>query len=296
MAFKSKINVGELTSMDFKSYANLLKKEVAQAAKFGETSVVAFSHFKFACGYEGTLLLLGKFSGELAKYYKKAKIERKQEKDFARGVCYFETNDKGEIQMHIALSDGKGKPDKLQKNGKALFKKLGITPQIVKGDLELGMTESLHEEELTTIEDAASEENDTLSMTKIHTTYKKLLQQVNTLLVPILKEKQFDLLKRPHFELAKKALAASYSFLDKYEELEGKEQEKFAQHQEIVSGKHEQLQKIAAKVKKELTQKAQVHGSNENVTGVLKDVQVAMDEMRQQFKDAFALIEEMKIA
>jgi len=150
-----------------------LKKEVTRAAKFGETAVVALSHFQFSCGYQGTLLLLGKFSGELAKFYKQAKLTRKKERDYAKGTCYFEIDDKGQVQMHIALQDGKGKPDKLKKNGKVLFKKLGFNPQIIQGELGLSNSDQLSSSEVEFIEEEADYENDQETMQQVYKKYQK---------------------------------------------------------------------------------------------------------------------------
>lgn len=295
MAFKSKIKPNEVKDMDFKTYTATLKKEIAKAAKFGETSVVAFSNYKFACGEEGTLLLLGKYSGELVKFYKEAKLKRKKEKDFAKGTCYFDTDDNGNIKMSIALNDGKGKPDKLKKNGKALFKKLGFVPDIFKGDLpEVDGDAQLSEQEVGHIEDTADEQNDNQTLGKVAKQYEQAYKKLADHVVPLIKMKDKAVYNPKHFEVAKAAFKASASFLDKYKESKEKAQEKFATIQQNVQARHEQIQKIAAKVKLELSKKAQVQGSSENVEQVLEDLQSTIKDMRQKFQKAFDLIEKIK--
>jgi hypothetical protein len=123
MAFKSKIKITDLPTLPHKDYMNIFRKDVERAAKFGQTGVVVLSDFQFACGEVGTLILLGKMSGPLKNYYKELKKERKQEKDFAKGTCYFEDVDGDNPKMRIALDDGKGKPTKMKKNGKKTLEK-----------------------------------------------------------------------------------------------------------------------------------------------------------------------------
>ncbi|MCP4440061.1 MAG: hypothetical protein GY810_14035 [Aureispira sp.] len=297
MAFKSKIKPNEVKDMDFKTYTATLKKEVAKAAKFGETSVVAFSNYKFACGHEGTLLLLGKYSGPLAKFYKESKLKRKKENDFAKGTCYFETDDKGSVQMSIALNDGKGKPDKLRKNGKALFKKLGMTPHIIKGELPtVDEDTQLSQEEVEHIENSADQQNDDQSLAKVAKQYEQAYKKMANHVIPLIQLKDKAVYNSKHFEVAKMAFKASASFLNKYQEAKEKAQEKFSGIHKTVQNRHKQIQKIVAKVKLELSKKAQVHGSTNDVEQVLEDVQSTIKDMRQKFQKAFNLIEKIKLA
>jgi len=87
----------------------------------------------------------------------------------------------------------------------------------------------------------------------------------------------------------------SASFLDKYEELDAKEQTTFTTIQQSIQHRHNSLQKIAAKIKKIVSKNAQIKGSSENVKELLEDVQTVMDDMRNQFKKAFQLIEQFKL-
>lgn len=295
MGFKSKLKPKEVEHLDFKSYTKILQKEVEKAAKFGETSVVAFSNYQFTCGHEGTLLLLGKFSGDLAKFYKSAKLERKKEKDFARGVCYFETAKNGSITMHIALKEGVGKPDKIKKNGKGLFKKLGLASNIFKGDLPVVEENvSLSSQEIEAIENAADDENNLKTLKRLGKEYKSAYENLGNEVLPLLKKEEGAAFSLQHFEIAKMAFKASASFLDKYEEVKSKKKkEKFADFYENIKKQHDKLQRIAAKVKKELSNKAQVHGSSEEVELVLQEVEATINEMRQKFQVAFDLIQKI---
>jgi small nuclear ribonucleoprotein (snRNP)-like protein len=294
MGFKSKIKPNEIEGLDFKTYTNMLKKEVVKAAKFGETSVVVFSNYKFACGHEGTLLLLGKYSGELVKFYKGAKLKRKKEKDFARGVCYFETKEDGSVTMHIALQEGVGKPDKIKKNGKALFKKLGLATNIFKGELPVvDENVNLSSQEIEEIEHTAEEENDLKALGRLGKEYKYAYENLVNQVLPLIKMKEGADFVPAHFEIAKAAFKASASFLAKYEEANDKKQDKFAKFYEGIKNQQGQLQKIAAKVKKELSNKAQVHGSSENVEAVLEEVETTIKDMRQKFQKAFDLIDKI---
>jgi hypothetical protein len=302
MGFKSKIKPNEVETLDFKTYTSMLKKEVVKAAKFGQTSVVVLSDYKFACGYTGTLLLLGKFSGELVKFYKSAKLKRKKEKDFARGVCYFETKEDGSVMMHIALQGGIGKPDKIKKNGKGLFKKLGIASNIFKGDppvvdanIKLSSQET---EEFKTIEETADDENNLKTLKRLAKEYKHAYGNLASQVLPILKEEKSEFTPQ-HFEIAKAAFKASASFLDKYEEVDKNKRDKFVEFYERIKNQDEQLKKIAVKVKRGLIKKAS-HVSSEEIEdveamkAVLEKVKETIKGMRQKFQEGFDLTAKVK--
>lgn len=295
MGFKSKINPSELGQMTQKEYQKVIQKEINRAEKFGSTEIMVFSDFEFACGTVATLMIIGKLSGNLAKFYKKAKQERKKENDFAKGTCYFETTEKEGTKLHIALNDGKGKPTKMQKNGKALFKKLGIKPNIFKGELPAELladtNAQLNESEEAQIAQTAEEGNEDKSLARVAKQYQKLHQKVAQQLIPILKSGQG--LEDAHFELAKKAYTAAKSFLDKYEEAKPKAQERFADLQVKVGKEQDKLKKIAAKVKKELSNKAQVHGSAEDVAALLSEVEDTLAEMKPKFEAAFQWLDQL---
>jgi hypothetical protein len=302
MGFKSKIKPNEVETLDFKTYTSMLKKEVVKAAKFGETSVVALSNYKFACGYTGTLLLLGKFSGELVKFYKSAKLKRKKEKDFARGVCYFETKEDGSVTMHIALQGGIGKPDKIKKNGKGLFKKLGIASNIFKGDppvvdekIDLSSQET---EEFKIIEETADDENNLKTLKRLAKEYKHAYGNLASQVLPLLTKEDPEFTPQ-HFETAKAAFKASASFLDKYEEVGEGKRDKFVEFYERIKSQDGQLQKITVKVKRGLIKKAS-HVSSEEMEdmdamkAVLKEVEETIKDMRQKFQKGFDLVAKVK--
>lgn len=298
MSFKSKLDPTQLSSMTQKEYQKVIKKEIARAEKFGSTDIMVFSDFKFSCGNTATLMLLGKQSGNLAKFYKKAKVERKKENDFAKGVCYFEVTEKEGTKLHIALKDGKGKPQKMQKNGKALFKKLGIKPNIFKGELPADLladsTDQLNASEETQIEQTAEESNEGKALAKIAKQYQKLYKKVGSEIVPLLKSKEQLVFEPAHFELAKKAYTAAKSFLDKYEEAKPKAQERFEALYTKVQTTQETLRKITAKVKKELSNNAQIHGSAEEVEALLAEVEDTLAEMKPQFEAAFQWLDQLE--
>jgi hypothetical protein len=302
MGYKSKIKPNEVETLDFKTYTSMLKKEVVKAAKFGQIDVVVLSNYKFACKYTGTLLLLGKFSGELVKFYKSAKLQRKKEKDFARGVCYFETKEDGSVTMHIALQGGVGKPDKIKKNGKGLFKKLGIASNIFKGDppvvdekIDLSSQET---EEFKTIEETADDENNLKTLKRLAKEYKHAYGNLASQVLPILKGEKPEFTPQ-HFEIAKAAFKASASFLDKYEEVDKNKRDKFLEFYKRIKNQDEQLKKIAVKVKRGLIKNAS-HVSSEEMEdvkamkAVLEEVEETIKGMRQKFQEGFDLIAKVK--
>lgn len=288
MAFKSKIDPNAVAEMDFKTYTNLLKKEVKKAAAFGETDVIIFSDFTFACGHIGTMMLLGKFSGNLAKFYKKSKIERKTEKDFAKGTCYFKTKEDDNVEMHIALDDGKGKPAKMKKNGKALFRKLGFGIEIIKGELaEDSNEEEASEEETPTLDtvieehltDSSAQENEDKGIRLIAKQYQSAYQLLTLNVLPLLKNNNTQTLHKDHYGIALKAYKLSLSFLDKYKEAKEPQQAKLSDFHKKASDNHPQLQKILAKIKQTLEKGAQVHGDMENMEQLLEKASVLMREI-----------------
>ena len=172
MSFKSKLKPEELSTLTQFNYIKFCEKEVKRAAPFGQLGVVILSDYVFACGTTATLLLFDKPSGPLMKYYKQLKKERSQEKDFAKGSCYFEDVDGDHPTMRIALEDGKGKPAKMQKNGKKLFKKLGFAVEIFKGELAVDKGLLKEEAELVTGEN--------LTLDEALQTFSSLYQQLST--------------------------------------------------------------------------------------------------------------------
>jgi hypothetical protein len=278
MAFKSKIKPEDLKDLTEVNYIKLCQKEVKRAAKFGETGVVILSDYQFACGAVGTMMILGKMSGPLMKYYKQLKKDRSQEKDFAKGICYFEGTEGDNPVMRIALNDGKGKPAKMKKNGKKLFKKLGFETDIFKGELSLE-EETLAEEELDQIEEQVDTENDDQQMKRIVANYKKAYGLVAKNLVPKLKDKNG--ITEAHYQLARKLLKLSKSLQDKLEEIGQEDAEKYKAFVEDVKAKEPKIIKIVANLKKWLSERT-VEGSLEEIIQQLNEKKAVIDAKMNQ--------------
>ncbi len=294
MAFKTKINPSELVQMTYKDYEKAIKKEIAKAQKFGQTEVIIFSDFQFACGKSATMLLLGQQSGALTKFYKQAKKDRKKENDFAKGVCYFESKEGEATTLHIALNDGKGKPVQMKKNGKSLFKKIGLLPNIFKGDLPAKLLANfegdLNQEEIIQMSQEADKSNDHKAILLVFKQYQKALKQLTAEVLPLIQMKENAPYKPKHLEIAKKTYFLSLSFLDKYEEVNEARQAKFADKKARIEEKQPLLRKIAAKIKKELSQKAEIHGSSEEMETVFKNIDNALEDLKPKFQKALDLV------
>lgn len=287
--FKTKINPEELGSTTYEEYVAVLKKEVKKAQKYGRTNVIVLSNFKFACGTVSTMMVLGKLSGPLSKWYKKLKKERAVEKDFALGDCFFEPQDDGITKLHIALNDGKGKPDKMAKNGKKIFKKIGLTPNIFKGELpeDLVGEGEFNDTELELIEQEADESNDNQSLGKVFRQYTKAYKELAEEVIPRLKMPEQEAQWHPqHLDIARQAFFFSKSFLDKFEEVREKTQEKFGERKQQIEERQPILQKIAAKVKTMFETKATMDSSisfnkGEEVATVLNTMKTQLAELNQ---------------
>ncbi|CAA6818171.1 MAG: Unknown protein [uncultured Sulfurovum sp.] len=283
MAYKLKMDPNDLASMTYKKYVDFCKKEVVKAAKFGETEVVILSDFEFSCKNVGTLILMGKLSGPLLKFYKKQKKERSQEKDFAKGSCVFDKDELGNPVMNIALNDGKGKPSKMLKNGKALFKKIGMTPNIFKGDmLESVKDGDLAEEEVGVIKGQVDDENDHQAMAQIIRQYKKTYGVVVAQIVPMLSNKEAaTTLNSSHLELAKRLFALSSSVQNKFTEITKGGRKKHQEFHDKVVAKHDQVRKIAGAVKKILADNADIEiGVKGMEESLKKDIKTLMSELK----------------
>lgn len=250
MAFKHKKKIEEILAMSFEEYAKFLKKEINRAAKLGQLDAVVCSNHAFADGKESALVLMGVYTGELAKFFK----ENKAKKEFAKGTCFFEQTEAG-VTMHIALNAGKGKPDKVKKGGKKLWSKLGIDSKFYAGELP-NLDASLDavnvgEEELTATVDAANDEQKIGVVVKQYQQAKKLLQKEVVPFITDKATKDTDYTNQ-HFKIAKSALASAISVIDKVEELDESKQ---ATYQKVLAAAQKdqpQLKRIAAKIKKAL--------------------------------------------
>jgi len=247
MAFKHKKSIGEISTMTFDGYAKYLKNEIRKAVKFGELDAVVCSNHTFSDNKTSALVLFGVYKGDLAKFFK----ENKAKQGFARGKCFFEQTDVG-VTMHIALSTGKGKPDKVKKEGKKLWAKLGINSQFYKGELpSLGQeldAVNIGAKEIAVNVDKANDSQNIEWIVKQYRQAKKALhQQVVPLIInPETVDSDYT---NQHFKIAKKALIEVISLLDKIEELDTEEKEKYLESLEKIKKDAKQIKRIVAKIK-----------------------------------------------
>ena len=290
MAFKSKIKLDELKNLTEVQYIKLIEREIKRAATFEQTGVVVLSDYTFSCGSVGTLILLGKLSGSLMKYYKSLKTDRKTEKDFAKGICYFQEVEGQSPIMRIALNDGKGKPTKMKKNGKKLFRKLGFAIDIFKGDLGLKEV-SLDAKEIDQIEAEVDQENDDQKMISIIRAYKKTFALVANNVIPILKAKTPEKIEERHYQLSLRLLKLSKSLQDKLQEISEKKQQKFNAFVAEVKAKEPRLIKIVANLKQHLKNRT-VEGNLDEVRGELHSL---LNDLNQSSNKLQSLKNELKI-
>jgi hypothetical protein len=150
---KTKIDVFGLSEMTVKDYQSKVKNEFKRLQSAGETTqLVVFTEFLFKCGTVGAALIIGDFSGELEKFYKETKKNRK-EKDFGVGDCKFETGSKGGF-LRVNLTEGAVSPSRMEKGIKK--SKLKIAATISKG-------EEIAQVEADETEDSNSENTETTS-------------------------------------------------------------------------------------------------------------------------------------
>lgn len=255
--FKSKINPEELSKKTYKEYVALLKKETKKAENAGLSNAVTLSDFKFACGTVATLLIVGKFSGPLAQWYKKMRKERTAEKDFAMGDCFFEMQQNGSIQLHIALKEGKGKPNQMIKNGKKMFQKLGYIPNIFRGELPATLLSTQKEATAEQTQAKQGEEkkeqtddsNIVKSLTQSSKQYSEALPKIAKEVMPRIKNSPATV-DATHLELVQNTLTASRQFLAQYETLQDNESKaRFAKAKEKMQGRQSDLQKIETRLK-----------------------------------------------
>lgn len=250
MAFKLKKKIDEILEMDFVSYSKFLKKEISRAAKLGELDAVICGNHQFSDGKESALVLMGKFTGELAQYFKKNKTTA----GFARGKCLFEKTDKG-IVMHISINGGKGKPDKIKKGGKKLWPKLGITPQFHKGDLP-NLSSNLDQVNLgeENLQQEADVENDSRNIKLVLHKYVKARKALQAKVIPLISDKQTQdsAYNNQHFKIAKATLKSAASFRNKFQEVEETKQPNFQKEFDKIQQEYPKLKRIVAKVKQAL--------------------------------------------
>ena len=247
---KPKLVLEELQNMEYSDYLKVIKKEVKKAATLGRTEFVVLSDFKFKNDpAPHAVLVFGEFSGKLQKYYNKQRKERSAEKDFGRGVAYFEENVDGTTTIHLGLEAGKAKAAKIKKNGKKLFKKLGLDVNVYRGELQLDEADedAISDEE----EDSNSKAADALvqneRISKIQKQYIKLFQQVTQLTLPKLKAgTEVD---SSDFDNCKQLYIFTEAYQREFETLTAAEKPEYQPTLEKVKANAEQIKKIYAKVK-----------------------------------------------
>lgn len=238
---KSKINPGKVHEMFWKDYVKAFQKDINKAQSEGLKSVpiVVISNFKFACGEEQALMLIGKESA-MKKFYKGLKADRKKEKDFSIGNCIFEKEENGEATIKIEMT-GVGKPSHVKKNSKKLMKRLGVTlKDVIKGEFVDDVVQGIEQEELNasaeeqsqnqTLKTEAQEmqvqddkSNDTQGIAQIAKDFQQASQVVNKEVVLLLKKAATDpsvVFTSTHISLAENAFRTAASLVDKYEELD----------------------------------------------------------------------------
>jgi hypothetical protein len=260
MSFKHKKKIHEILEMDFETYAKFLKKETLRAAKFGELDAVFCTNHKFGKDKESSLILMGAFVGDLASYFKKNKAKP----GFAKGKCFFETTEDG-VKMHIAINSGKGKPDKITKVGRKLWKKAGLEPLFhdklpfldeALGKVKLGETElvkvNLGEAEM---KESADTENNNQAIKLVKNNYLKSRKMLQDRVLPLISNKEtLDAdYTNQHFKIAKACLKNAASFLDKFEEINADKQALYQKEVTTIrTDEYPKLRRIAVKIKQAL--------------------------------------------
>jgi hypothetical protein len=306
MAFKLKKTIDEILQMDFESYAKYLKKEISRAAKLGELDVVVCGSHTFKSkgkdkGKTSSLILFGAFTGELAKFFK----DNKTTIGFARGKCFFESTKNGVI-LHIALNQGKGKPDKIKKSGKNLWAKLGMDAQLYEGALPLLSQDldAVNIGEQSLLQEADLSNNDQ-AIELVLEQYQKAKKALQEQVLPLInnKETSDDTYTNQHFKIAKTTLTAAASFLNKFKELESeqlKSEELESEQQEGYQKKFNNIQKnypaikrITAKIKKALMASNAVDITLDNTKDVATETENIQNALTQ-LKIEFERLEQLK--
>jgi len=285
MAFKLKKEIEDITAMDFESYAKFLKKEINRAAQLGELDVVVCGSHTFANNKVSSLVLFGAFTGELAKFFKKNKTKA----GFARGKCFFE-NKKDGVILHIALNQGKGKPDKIKKSGKKLWAKLGMDAQLYAGELPILSQDldavNVGEQDLAQEVDLKNNDQSIQLVLQQYVKAKKALQEH---IIPLIsnKETSNETYTNQHFTIAKTTLAAAASFLNKFEEIGSEQQESNQKKFDSIQKDYPSIKRIAAKIKKALMATNAIditldNGDNSSSQST-KGIKDSLNELKQEF-------------
>lgn len=250
MAFKFKKRIHEILDMDFETYAKFLKKEIQRATKFGVLDAVVCSEHQFSDGKVSTLVLMGAFVGDLANFYK----QNKTAPSVAKGKCCFENNKEG-WTLHLVLEAGRGKPEKIAKNGRKLWAKTNLTPTFHKDKLPsfIPPLEPINIPKETP--SAIDQKNDQLDLKQVSKRYHKAKKALQTLVLPLLSEPNIsnNAFTNQHFVIAKAVLKANKSWTDKIAKTSPEIQAKLAIQQQKLIAEYPKLKHIASKIKQTLT-------------------------------------------
>lgn len=238
---RSKIDPQSVGTLTWKAYLKLFNKDLKQAQDKGLSQVplVMISDFVFACGEVHSLILLGKQSA-MTKYFKALKTDenRKKLKDFAIGLAHLAQDERGELELTIAI-EGFGKPSRMKKNSKKLAQKLGLNiKDIIKGSLTDEVTTDIEQEEknLTeeehnlnnSLQDEAEELkvqddqfNDDEKIGRVARAFIKANKKMMAQVIPLLKSTKQEavVFTEEHINLAQQAFRAAASLVDRYEEV-----------------------------------------------------------------------------
>ena len=249
MPFIPKIDPKNIARLSQEAYFKSFKKEVTRAVKFGEVALVIFSDHVFSCGNSGTMLLLGKMPGSLLNYYKQVKKERSKERDFAKGICSFEKGEENRPKMRITLDDGKGKPARMKKNGRKLFKKLGFEVIILKGSLSTE-SEIPNDKTPAKLENQVDEHGETQRIEKMRVNYYEMVRWIAKNVVPLLKARAE--VTEEHYKTSGKLLELSKTAQRELEKMSEQEQKNYAKWMADIKTQKPKIIKIFATLKKRL--------------------------------------------
>ncbi len=279
---KTKIDLDALSEMTFADYQKKFKKEIKRAQAFGKMNCVVLGEFEFACGHVGTIMVLGTYSGKLTKFYKQMKRERKGKKDFAVGTTVFEKNEDGTTTLHVGLTDGMAKPNKLKKHSRKLFKKVGMNIEFVKGELTEEEASIVSEEEREAINKEGEELSDDKKIGNIYRKYTKAFKDIVNVVVPNLKENK---VADPDFDRVRQLNVFAKALMDEFETLSEKKQEKWKERIEAAKAQMPKAKAIYAKVKLAL--------SKQNNAG---DQEITLDELLKKCHDDVDALSELYVA
>lgn len=246
-----KIALDELKEMTYDEYVKNLKKEIKRASLEGRTDFLVLSDFMFKGEQEPHVaLIFGKFTGKMARFYKRQIKERAGTKDFARGSAYFEEKGDGSFTIHLNKQGGKAKDAKIKKNGKKMFNKLGLDIQWEELEIDLDevqVDEIISEREEEETVGAAEELSENKNMRRIHKDYLNYFAQVSEVIIP--KIKNNETISKDDFEQAKQLHILSKAYVKEYNTMSEKAQNKYTPTLEKVKANTPLVEKIFAKLK-----------------------------------------------